>query len=31
MPATPRNDAALRYSPAMAEAFRTGPTEREAT
>ena len=30
-PATPRNDAAERYSPEMAAAFQFGPTDREAT
>ena len=30
-PATPRNDAADRYSPPIAEAFHSEPTEREAT
>ncbi len=30
-PATPRNEAAERYSPATAEAFIPGPTVREAT
>src|ERR1700680_2038655 len=30
-PATPRKEAAERYSPEMAEAFHMGPTEREAT
>ena len=31
MPATPRNDAADRYSPEIALALATGPTVREAT
>ena len=30
-PATPRNDAAERYSPPIADALRPGRTEREAT
>ena len=30
-PATPRNDAAERYSPDIAAAFHRGPTLREAT
>ena len=30
-PATPRNDAAERYSPPIAEAFSAGRTERDAT
>src|SRR3954447_26067050 len=30
-PATPRNDAALRYSPLIAEAFHVVDTVREAT
>jgi hypothetical protein len=30
-PATPRNDAADRYSPEMADAFHIGFTVREAT
>ena len=30
-PATPRNDAAERYSPDIAAAFQRGPTLREAT
>jgi hypothetical protein len=30
-PATPRNDAADRYSPPIAELLRTGVTDREAT
>ena len=30
-PATPRNDAADRYSPPMADAFHAGLTERDAT
>jgi len=30
-PATPRNDAAERYSPLMAEAFQRGETARLAT
>ena len=30
-PATPRNDAAERYSPEMAAAFHCGPMLREAT
>src|ERR671922_1179035 len=30
-PATPRNDAADRYSPEIAEAFHTGGTVRAAT
>ena len=31
IPATPRNDAADRYSPEIALALATGPTVREAT
>ncbi len=30
-PATPRNEAADRYSPPIAELFSTGLTDREAT
>ena len=30
-PATPRKEAAERYSPPIAEAFSAGRTEREAT
>ncbi len=30
-PATPRKEAAERYSPEMAEAFQMGRTVREAT
>src|SRR6476661_9706340 len=30
-PATPRNDAAERYSPLMAAAFQRGVTDRDAT
>ena len=30
-PATPRKDAAERYSPPIAEALSAGRTEREAT
>ena len=30
-PATPRNEAAERYSPPIAEAFHSGETVREAT
>ena len=30
-PATPRNDAAERYSPPIADALSRGPTLREAT
>ena len=30
-PATPRNEAAERYSPPIAELFHTGLTERDAT
>jgi hypothetical protein len=30
-PATPRKDAAERYSPPMADAFKVGRTDREAT
>ncbi|CAN5826716.1 hypothetical protein BH20ACT6_BH20ACT6_14880 [soil metagenome] len=30
-PAMPRNEAADRYSPPIADAFHSGPTEREAT
>jgi hypothetical protein len=30
-PAIPRNDAAERYSPPIAEAFHTGDTDRDAT
>jgi len=31
MPATPMNEAALKYSPEMAEAFQPTDTERPAT
>ena len=30
-PATPRNDAAERYSPPIAELFSAGLTDRDAT
>ncbi len=30
-PATPRNEAAERYSPEMAAAFHCDPTDRDAT